>query len=88
MDRLVKIRQHHWNEHLQINKITKFESDLLKTNEDIQPCSSSKSQYFADICMAGVQTCPLPPTIQMFVNFRNLAELYLCLLKMYHFQIW
>ena len=31
MDKLSKIRRHLWKEHLKINKIAKFESDLLKT---------------------------------------------------------
>ena len=34
MDKFGKIRPHHWKEHLKITKIAKFESDLLKTNED------------------------------------------------------
>ena len=37
MDKLGKIRRHHWKERLKTNKIAKFESDLLKTNEDIAP---------------------------------------------------
>ena len=35
MDKLGKIRRHHWKERLKINKIAKFESDLLKMNEGI-----------------------------------------------------
>ena len=31
---LAKIREHGWNERLKISKCVKFESDLLKTNED------------------------------------------------------
>ena len=31
------------------------------------------------------RTCP--PTTQISVNFLNFDELYLCSLKMYHFQI-
>ena len=37
MDKLKKIRRHLWKEHLKINKIAKFESDFLKTNEEIAP---------------------------------------------------
>ena len=37
MDKFGKISQHHWKEHLKINKITKFESDLLKNSEEIAP---------------------------------------------------
>ena len=42
MDQLGKVRQHHWKERLQISQTTKFESDLLKTNEDMAP----KSRHF------------------------------------------
>ena len=35
MDKFGKIRRHHWKERYKINKIAKFESDLLKTYEDI-----------------------------------------------------
>ena len=34
MDKLGKIRWHHWKQRFQINKIAWFERDLLKTNED------------------------------------------------------
>ena len=34
MYKLGKIRRHHWKERLKISIIAKFESDLLKTNED------------------------------------------------------
>ena len=37
MDKSRKIRRHLWKELLKINKIAKFESDLLKTNEEIAP---------------------------------------------------
>ena len=39
MDKLTKIRPHHWKERLKISKSAKFESDLLKINEDINPQS-------------------------------------------------
>ena len=39
MDKLGKIRGHHWKERLKIRKFAKFESDLLKTNECISPQS-------------------------------------------------
>ena len=39
MDKLRKIRRHHWKELLKISKIAKFECDLLKTNEDSAPQS-------------------------------------------------
>ena len=38
MDKLGKIRRHHCMKGApKINKIAKFDSDLLKTNEDIAP---------------------------------------------------
>ena len=37
MDKFGKICQHHWKERLKINKIAKFESDLLKNSEEIAP---------------------------------------------------
>ena len=37
MDKLRKIRRHLWKEHPNISKIAKFESDLVKTNEEIAP---------------------------------------------------
>ena len=46
MDQLGKIRQHHWKARLQISKTTKFESDLLKTNEGMAPNSHKISQTF------------------------------------------
>ena len=35
MDKLGKIRRYHWKKNLKISKIAKFESDLLKTNDEI-----------------------------------------------------
>ena len=46
MDKLGKIRQHYRIEHLAISKIVKFESDLLKNNEDIAPQSREILQTF------------------------------------------
>ena len=34
MDKFGKIRRHHWKQRPKMNKIAKFESDLLKTSED------------------------------------------------------
>ena len=36
MYQLAKIHRHRWKERLEINKVAKFERDLLKTNEDVQ----------------------------------------------------
>ena len=43
LDKLGKI---HWKERLKISKITKFESDLFKTNEDTAPQSLEVLQPF------------------------------------------
>ena len=37
MDKLGKMRRLHWKEGLKISIIAKFESDLLKSNEDTAP---------------------------------------------------
>ena len=58
MDQLGKIRQHYWKERLKISRTAKFQSDLLKTNEDIAPQGRQILQTFA---WWGAQTCPPPP---------------------------
>ena len=83
MDKLGTNRQHHWKEGLKIIKTAKFESDLLKINEDIAPQSR---EILQTLVWWGTQTCPT--TIPTSVNFRNFAKLYLHSLKTYHFQIW
>ena len=62
-DNLGKIRRHHWKERLKISKITKFESDLLKNNEE--------SRRFTDVFNKWwrAQTCP-PPNKRLW-NFHN-----------------
>ena len=37
MDKLGKTLRHHWKQRLKISKTAKFDSDLLKTNDDIAP---------------------------------------------------
>ena len=37
VDKLGKIRRYHWKQSLKISEIAKFESDLLKTNDEIAP---------------------------------------------------
>ena len=75
MDKLGKIRQHHRKERFKIRKIAEFERDLLKI---IAP----KSREVYRRLYSGEHN------IQTSVNFRNFAELYLRLLKTYHFKIW
>ena len=59
-----------------MNKIVKFQSDLLKTNDNTAPQSCKILQMFV---WCGAQNWP--STIQTFVNFCNFAALYLCSLK-------
>ena len=46
------IRRHHWKEHLTTSKIAKFESDLLKTNEETTSQSREILQTFV-WCVCG-----------------------------------
>ena len=46
MDKLAKIHRDCWKEHLKINKVAKFESDMLKTNKDMHPQSRKILQTF------------------------------------------
>lgn len=75
MDKSGKIRRNHWKERLKNNKITKLESDMLKT---LKIYSSLKSQYFTDARKVGAQDCPPRDTTNVF------PELYLCSIKTYH----
>ena len=52
---LAKIRQHDWKEPRKINKVAKFENDLLKTKEDITPQSREILQMFV---WWGASSCP------------------------------
>ena len=46
MDEFGKIRRHHWKGRLKISKISKFESDLLKSYKDTAPQSREILQTF------------------------------------------
>ena len=74
MDKLWKIRQLRWKECLYNIKMARFESDLLKTNEDIAPRQSReisqmfvwwkenhppKSCKFSELCGAKTNLFPL-----------------------------
>ena len=37
LEKLGNIREHYWKQRLKISRSAKFQSDLLKTNEDIAP---------------------------------------------------
>ena len=68
MDEFGKIRRHHWKGRLKISKISKFESDLLKSYKDTAPQSHEIWQTF--VWGGGAQTFR-HPTIQTSANFRN-----------------
>ena len=46
MDKLRKIRQHHWKERLNIGKPAEFENDTCQASEDIAPQSCETLQMF------------------------------------------
>ena len=46
MDEFGKIRRHHWKGRLKISKISKFESDLLRSYKDTAPQSREILQTF------------------------------------------
>ena len=52
-----------------------FISKIAKFESDLSKKLKFKSEF-------------VPPTKQTSVNFCKFLELYLCLLKMYHFQTW
>ena len=72
MDKFGKIRRHHWKKRYKINKIAKFESDLLKTYE----------RYGAsNVCMGGSggQVCAPPPPPPPHTNVCNFSTLRSCI---------
>ena len=69
MDEFGKIRRHHWKGRLKISKISKFESDLLRSYKDTAPQSREILQTFV-WGGGGAQTFR-HPTIQTSANFRN-----------------
>ena len=74
MDKLGKIRGHHWKERLKISKSAKFESDLLKTNEDIY--SPSKSRNFnRRLTVGGTNLPPPPPYVCRFSQLYRATSL-------------
>ena len=71
-DQLAKIRQRGGKERLKISKVAKFESDLLKTNEDI---ASQNHVILRDVLYGGGQV--RAPNIQTSVKFRDFVDQYL-----------
>ena len=66
MDKLKKIRWHHWKERLKTSKIAKFEIDTSLASENIAPESWENS----DVCKVGGKFI-VPLTIQRSVTFRD-----------------
>ena len=56
MDKLGKIRQHHWKERLNISTIVKFQSDTSLASEDIAPQSC---EIYTRLYGSG-QVCAMP----------------------------
>ena len=73
MDTLGKIRRHHWKERYKIDKIAKFESDLLKTYEDIAP------QTFVWWGGGGPHRGAPPPPSPPHTNVCNFSTLRSCI---------
>ena len=69
MDRLVKIHQDHWNERLEISKITKFGKWYLLSKR----YSSAKLQNFTNVCLVGERGQVCIPTIQMSVKYLSIV---------------
>ena len=69
MDEFGKIRRHHWKGRLKISKISKFESDLLKSYKDTAPQSREIWQTLGG--GGGPPQTFRHPTIQTSANFRN-----------------
>ena len=86
MDKLRKIRQHHWKERPNIGKIAEFENDTSYASEDIAPQSCENLQvclYGRGKVGRGQSLSPQSPTpqhthtIQTSVKFRDFEKLYL-----------
>ena len=80
MDKLRKIRRHHRKECFKIRKIVKFESDLLKTNEDVAPQSREilvqicPHHHHSNVCKFS-QLCGALSSLTWDVSLSNLAIL-------------
>ena len=55
MDKLAKIHRHRGKERLKISKVTKFESDRMKTNKDMAPQSR---KFLYTFVWRGASLCP------------------------------
>ena len=73
MDKLGKIRRQHLKERLKISKIAKFESDLVKTGDDIAPQSGEILQTFV---WWGHKLRPLNTHQFKFGNLTNFKALF------------
>ena len=66
---LKKIRQHSWKERLKISIVAKFESDLVKTNQDMAPQSRTLVWWGV-----GQDSAPTIQTSVTSVNVRTFAR--------------
>ena len=71
MDMFRKICRHHRKERLEITKIGKFESDLLKAKKDTAP---QNSRNFTDVCMVGEGGHKLVPNHTNVYKFSQLCR--------------
>ena len=75
MDKLGKTRRDHLKERLTINKIAKFENDLLKINEDTAPQSREILQTYPETgsSVKGIAsvTHPLGKELQPLNSFKT-----------------
>ena len=86
MDKVEKICRHRRKEHLKISKIAKFESDLLKTNEDIAlQIREIWETFVSGGGGGGGRGTNVSLTIQKSVKIRNSVELYLRSFKTFRF---
>ena len=77
MYKLGKIRRHRWKERLEINKLTKFESDASQACEGKAPQSCEKLQTFVLWRGGGGKFVPPHCGPQTSVKFRDFEEVYL-----------
>ena len=71
-DQLGNIRQRGWIERLKVSKVDKFESDLLKTNENIATQSRDILQTFVWWEASSFSTPPTPPTPHPTKTYKRL----------------
>ena len=67
---LKKIRQHSWKERLKISIVAKFESDLVKTNQDMAPQSRTLVWWgVGQVSAPTIQTSVTSVNVRTFARF-------------------